>query len=335
MPSSFPSCLRLLALRPASQASAYQVTAEKMAAAFGRSTSPLPLYEFRLIAPDDPEMEAALARADVLIGSSVPTRVVAATRGALGLIQLTSAGVDHLLPLDWLPAGVELTSASGVHGPKVMEWAMMTLLMLHGHLPRYATAQRRHEWSPRESSTIAGRRLLVFGTGGIGKAVADAGRVLGLVVTGVNRGGAVAPGFQRVVPTLLAAEALGEADFVVLAMPLTPETRGMMDRDAFARMKPGAGFANFGRGPLVDQEALAAALESGHLGGAVIDVATPEPLPASSPLWAVPGLIITPHVSCDDPETYIDRTLDILVGNLHRRAAGLPLMNRIDRQRAY
>lgn len=330
MPSPLPSPLRLLALRPAGQPEAYHLTEERIAAAFARAAGPLPAWRFTLADPKAADIGALLAEADVLVGSGVPTAAVAANTGPLTLIQLTSAGADHLLPLDWLPPGVDLVTASGVHGPKVMEWAMMVLLMLHGHMPYFTAAQRRHEWSPRESSTIAGKSLLVFGTGGIGRGVAGAGRALGLQVIGVNRGGAPAEGFDRVVPAAAAGIPLATADFVALAMPLTAETRGMMNARTFARMKPGAAFANFGRGPLVDQAALAAALEAGHLGGAVIDVTTPEPLPPDSALWDAPNLIITPHVSCDDPATYIDRTLDVLTDNLLRREAGQPLANRVE-----
>jgi phosphoglycerate dehydrogenase-like enzyme len=108
-----------------------------------------------------------------------------------------------------------------------------------------------------------------------------------------------------------------------------------MNEALFARMKEGAGFANFGRGGLVDQDAMIAALVSGKLGGAIIDVTEPEPPPTDSPLWDTPRLIITPHISCDDPITYIPRTLDIFFDNIIRQQAGTAIRNRVIRQRAY
>jgi phosphoglycerate dehydrogenase-like enzyme len=130
-------------------------------------------------------------------------------------------------------------------------------------------------------------------------------------------------------------QAVATADFVVLAIPQTPATQRLMNADLFGRMKPGAGFANFGRGGLVDEDAMIAALSSGALGGAIIDVTEPEPPPAGSPLWDTPRLIITPHVACDHPSTYIPRTLEIFLDNIARLSQCRPIRNRVIRSRAY
>ncbi|MFA5120970.1 D-2-hydroxyacid dehydrogenase [Zavarzinia sp.] len=329
-----PAPLRLLVLRPPGQSAVFHVTPERLAAAFARAGVEMREITVETRPDGDPAIADALVRADVLIGADVPTRLLGAARH-LGLIQLSSAGIDHLLPLDWLPRHVALTTAKGVHGAKLREWAMMVFLMLHNQIPHFVTAQRRHGWERKLAPSVAGRRALIFGTGGIGRAIAAGAGQLGIEAVGVGRRGGPAAGFDAVLSPAEAETALGTADFVVLALPLTPATRGIADARFFGRMAPGAGFANFGRGDLVDQEALIAALDGGRLGGAVIDVTTPEPLPAGAALWDAPRLIVTPHVSADDPAGHVDRMLDILVENLRRRAAGLPLLNEVDRSHGY
>ena len=122
---------------------------------------------------------------------------------------------------------------------------------------------------------------------------------------------------------------LAEADFVHVTLPLTAETEGMIDAAALDSMRPGAGLVNFGRGPVIDHEALAERLVSGHLSGAILDVHDQEPLLKSSPLWQVPNLILTPHVSSDDDVSYIPLTLDLVFDNLARLRDGRPLRNRV------
>lgn len=334
MTSSGDLPLRILVLRPRRQSPVFHVTPEAIAAACARAKGTAPAVLVEVYLEDDPALTAALGTADVLIGAAVPTdRIGDAPR--LSLIQLSTAGIDHLLPLDWLPPHVALTNARGVHDTKLTEWAMMVFLMLHNRIPHFATAQREHRWARRLSPSIAGRTAVIFGTGGIGRAIAAGAHRLGMETIGVRRTEGDAPGFSATVSTRDGGPALAAADFAVLALPLTPATRGMADAAFFAGLKPGAGFANFGRGDLVDQSALAAALEGGQLGGAVIDVTTPEPLLADAALWDLPRLLITPHVSADDPEGHVDRMLDILVENLCRRRAGRPLINEVDRLHAY
>ncbi len=321
--------LRLLAMRPAKHPEAFLVTPERFEEARVRCGFDLPELAFEVCPVDAADLEERVAGADVLIGASVPTAAVKGNRGPLKLIQLSSAGYDHLLPLDWLPEQVSLSTASGVHAPKLREWATMTFLMLHIKVPHFVTQQRSHAWKPHLSTGIAGRKALIFGTGALGTAIARAAVDLGIEPIGVRRSETPSEPFTRVVTRPQALELMPEADFVVLATPLNDETRGIMDAECFARMKPGAGFVNVGRGGLVDQDALIAALDEGKVGGAVIDVTTPEPPPEDSPLWDVPNLIITPHISCDDPETYVPRVLDILMENLKRMVADDPLVNKV------
>jgi phosphoglycerate dehydrogenase-like enzyme len=329
------AALHLLLARAPEQQPVFWVTPEQVAEARARATVALPPIEATVCPIDDPSFATMMDKSFGMVGFRFPREVVGSSKGALSLLQLTSAGVEHLLPFDWLPPHVALANASGVHAPKVEEWATMVFLMLHTHMPHFASAQRRHQWSKVFSSTIEGRHAAIFGTGAIGAAIARGGKRLGLKITGISRSAQPVEGFDSVITPADAGPTLAQADFVVLATPLTPQTRGMMDAAMFARLRKGAGFANFGRGGLVVQEALIEALTSGHLDGAVLDVTTPEPLPADSPLWDAPNLLISPHVSCDDPVTYIPRTLDIFMDNIHRRLNGLPLRNLVDPTRSY
>ena len=190
-------------------------------------------------------------------------------------------------------------------------------------------------WSRRTTPLIAGKTVLVFGTGGLGSAVARAGRQLGLKTIGIRRNPAAAADFDCVFSLDTGGPALATADFVVLTLPLTAQDTRPRRCRLLRRHAQGAGFANFGRGALVDQPALCAALDSEQLGGAILDVATPEPLPPESPLWTAKNLIITPHVSCDDPSTYIADSVALLLENLGRLAGGKPLRNRIDPEKGY
>jgi phosphoglycerate dehydrogenase-like enzyme len=303
--------------------------------ALANAAEPKPSIETWFLLDGDPDTPAALRWANVLFGWRLPRASIAQNGQGLRLVQLVNAGIDPLLPLDWLPEGAILCNASGIHGPRLQEWAIMVLLMLHTQMPFFATAQREGLWSRRSTPLIAGRTVMVFGTGGLGSAVARAGRQLGLHTIGVKREVAPVADFDSVVSLDSASEALARADFVVLTLPLTPATRGLADAAFFAAMRPGAGFANFGRGGLVDQAALCAALDSGTPRGAILDVTTPEPLPPDSPLWRAKNLIITPHVSCDDPTTYIADSLHLLLDNLGRLGDGRALRNRIDPARGY
>jgi phosphoglycerate dehydrogenase-like enzyme len=327
--------LNVLVAQYPNQEAVFRIVPSRVEAALARASPSMPPVEFGWCATDDPAFGERVAAADAMIGFRFPTEPIAQPGSALKLIQVAAAGIEHLLPLDWLPRSTALATASGVHAPKIREWATMVFLMLHSRMPHFVTAQRAHMWSKAYSSHIAGRAALIVGTGGIGASIAAAARSLGLRTTGVRRNVRPTRHFDTVIGLDALDGAMAEADFVVLAMPLTPSTRHIMNADRFKRMKPEAGFANFGRGGLVDQEALRAALVARTLGGAIIDVTDPEPLPSDSPLWDAPRLIVTPHLSCDDPESYVPRTLDLFLDNIRRCVDGRPIRNRVVRSRAY
>jgi phosphoglycerate dehydrogenase-like enzyme len=321
--------IRLLVCSAPEDPPALLIDQQHLAAALARAGSPLAI-EPTFLASDDPAMAEALAHATALVGWRLPTGLIRTHGAQLRLIQLTNAGVDNLSPFDWLAPQTALRNVSGIQAAKLQEWAAMALLMLNAHMPHFATAQRAGLWLRRNTPVIAGKTAMIFGTGSLGTAAARAARSLGLHTIGIRRSPAPTEAFDEVLGLADHIAALPRADFVVLTLPLTPETRRLAGDTFFAAMRQGAGFANVGRGALVDQPALCAALERGHLTGAIIDVATPEPIPADSTLWTTPNLVITPHVSCDDPLTYIPDALDVLIDNLGRLTSGQPLRNQVD-----
>ena len=203
----------------------------------------------------------------------------------------------------------------------------MSILMLHSHMPAIVTNQRGGNWQSLFSAPIAGKTALVVGVGSLGGGAATQLKRLGLEVLGVNRSGRPHPDIDEMVTTDRIDDLLPRADYVFVSLPSTPQTVGLFDRRRLEGMKPGAGIVNVGRSSAMNYEALSDLLRAGHLSGAIIDVFDPEPLPPDSPLWHVPNLIVTPHVSADDGDNYVPITLDILFNNLRRHIRGEPLQN--------
>lgn len=270
-----------------------------------------------------PEMRAA----DVLVGFLLPhARIAELPR--LRWIHLTSAGADHLLPLDWLPRHVALTNSSGVHAEHAGHYALCALLMLNIGVPGHLENQRRGIWDQVFHSPIEGKTLVLVGVGAIGAAVARQAKRLGLRVVGVRRSHRPRRQVDEMVGPGELDAVLPRADFLVVTAPLTPATRGMIGRRQLDLLRPQAGVVCMSRAGLVDYDALARKLERGELRGAVVDVCDPEPLPPSAPLWAVPRLIVTPHISSDPPD-YAQRVIAVLARNVRRFADGRPLFNRV------
>ncbi len=270
---------------------------------------------------DHPDFEA-LAKADVFVGSGFDVERLRRHAPKLRLVHCTSAGVERYLPLNWLPAQAKLTNSSGIHAQKAGEYASMALLMLNAQLPMFIANQRERVWAPRLTSSIEGKRVLVVGLGRLGCAVASAAGSLGLEVEGFSKHGRNVDAVAQVYRIDALAERVQACDFLILCCPLTNETRGMLDAGLIAKMKRGAGVVNMARGPVVVHADLLEALQSGQLGGAVLDVFDAEPLPSDSALWDAPNLIVTPHISCDVPTGYTERSLRILARNLARLQVG-------------
>jgi phosphoglycerate dehydrogenase-like enzyme len=282
-----------------------------------------------------PRAEGLVISGGFLTQPRFPLRDLAVRAPKLRWIHVIGAGVENLMPLDWLRPGLVLTNNSGVHAGKVHQFGLMALLMLNTRAPQMMTNQRNHAWKPIFTGSLEGKSLLVVGLGDMGGGVARAGKGLGMTVTGIRRSAKPHPYAQKVHPAADLHKLLPKADIVALAPPLTPETQRIMGAKEFALMKPGAALINIGRGPHVDQAALEKALRSGRLSGAVIDVTDPEPLPAASKLWDVPNLFIMPHCSSDDADAYMPGTLDLALRNAALLARGRALKNAVDPARGY
>jgi phosphoglycerate dehydrogenase-like enzyme len=281
------------------------------------------------------DADGLIASNDIIRDPNFPIAELSTKAPRLRWVHIIGAGIEPLLPLDWLPADMVLTNNSGIHIEKIREAATMALLMLNARIPAIVTNQHKARWEQIFTPRIAGKTVLIIGVGDMGAAAASAAKALGLRVIGVRRSGAPHSAVDRMVSVGALDTVLPEADFVILAAPLTPETRNLLDRRRIGLMKPGAGFFNIGRAGSVDHEALAEALRSGALSGAILDVFEPEPLPASSPLWLADNMILTPHVTSDDLDEYLPKTFDLVFANAARLMQGEPLVNVVDPARGY
>ncbi len=273
--------------------------------------------------------------AEVLIGWKFPREALIEAAPRLRWIQLVGAGVDHLAPFDWLPPGVRLLTASGVHTGKSFEYFLLGILAIHTRLRRLMRRQRRRRWSKIQTGTVPGKTALVIGLGAVGTGAARAAKTLGMRVLGYRRSARPHEHCDELVAPEDLHRALPCADYLLLAAPLTRETLGLIGERELALLPEGAGLVNLGRGRLVSQPALVAALESGRLAGAFLDVVWPEPHPPESPLWEAPNLILTPHVGADDIEQYIPLCYRIALRNFDRYFRGLPLRNEVDLELGY
>jgi phosphoglycerate dehydrogenase-like enzyme len=240
-----------------------------------------------------------------------------------------SAGVDHPVFARVAERGVRLTTSSGANAVTVAEGVVMSILALARHLPRFLDAQRRHAWQPRDVDGLEEAVLGVLGLGPIGLAVARLGAAFGMRVIGVRRRPTGDEGCETW-PLARLDELLPLVDWLVLALPLTAETRAIVDARALARLRPSARLVNVGRGKLVDEGALIEALTAGRLAGAALDVFAVEPLPPESPLWDLPNVLVTPHVAGSDPANEA-RVAAMFLDNLARYERGEPLLNEIER----
>lgn len=244
---------------------------------------------FSNITPDDLEW------ADAYVGFKRPPTAV--TMGNVRWVHCTGAGVDSWLDAPGLDPAVLLTRTPESFGPPIAEWAVARVFAFQQQLLELARAQQESRWAPRDVTRMAGTRALIVGTGDIGKAIAKAFHSLGIAVTGVSRSGkAVGAPFAAVHPVSALPELVGEADWIVLVIPSTRDSRGLVSRDVLARCR-GAVLLNAGRGAVLEESALPEAFEQGWLRGAALDVFEREPLPADSPLWKDPRVMVSPHIS--------------------------------------
>ncbi|HKV46024.1 MAG TPA: D-2-hydroxyacid dehydrogenase [bacterium] len=253
-------------------------------------------------------------------------------------IQATSAGVgQYLVRTGLIRTSITFTTARGIHGVPLAEFVLLSMLWFAKNGPRIARDQAAHRWERTCAHELRGATVGIVGLGGVGGEVARACLALGLRVIATKRTAAAettdgeAP---RVLPPSQLPALLREADFLVLCAPLTPLTEGLIGPAQLALMKPGAVLINISRGAVVDEPAMIAALRSGHLGGAALDVAVEEPLPARNPLWDLPNVLISPH-SASTVTTENAKLTDLFCENLRRYIGGTALLNVFDKAHLY
>lgn len=289
--------------------------------------------EARLSDTDCARLDLAFFSADVFPKFS--RQFFSTVRKAPGLkwLHVFNAGVDHPIYTEMLQRGVRLTTSAGTTAIPIAQTAIAGLLMLARNFPRWLDAQRERRWDPVRPPhfprDLAGQTVLVFGLGSIGSEIARLARALGLKVIGIRRS-PQQPGdpVDEMHPPQKLPDLLPRADWLVIASPLTTETRGMVNADLLARLPPGAHIINIGRGEIIDETAMIEALHSGRLGGAYLDVFEKEPLPAESPLWDLPNVIISPHNSAAASGND-ERVYQLFVANLGRWQAKQALANEV------
>jgi len=285
----------------------------------------------RLDVCSDPEEAAAhIAAAEILYAWKFPPDLLAKA-GQLRWIQAMGAGVEGFLVPD-LPAHVRVTRATGMFGAWMAEYALGWCAWVTQRMETFREAQRQRRWVALDPQPLHSRTLAVIGLGDIGLAVARAGAALGMRVIGVSRRAKKQRGVAAVYRPRALKRALGQADFAVVVLPLTAETRGLIGEAELRAMKPTAWLLNIGRGPVIDEGALLRALADKWMAGATLDVFETEPLPPDHPLWAMPNVVITPHISGPSVPAEI---APVFNDNLRRYLAGRRLRYLVDRDRAY
>jgi phosphoglycerate dehydrogenase-like enzyme len=268
-----------------------------------------------------------------------PTRIVAALKKAPALrwIHARSAGLDRVLVPEVVAHSAVLTNGRGAFSPALAEFALAALFFFAKDLRRLVSQQAAGAWEPFDMERLEGRTVGIVGYGDIGREVATRLRPLGVKVLALRRRPELSAGDPLVKETFSPerlVELIARADDVVVAAPLTPQTLGLVGRDAIAAMKRTAVLVNVGRGPVVDETALVEALEQDRIRGAALDVFETEPLPAGHPLWRLPNVLLSPHCA-DHVPGWVDEAMQVFLRQLERFRRGEPLQDVVDKAAGY
>ena len=279
------------------------------------------------------------AQAAAIAWTGPPIDAILDAAHGLQWLHQRGAGIDRISTPKLVASDLVLTNGSGNHAINIAEHVLGLMLAFARQLPALLRAQGERRWEPPPVESLfelSGQTLAVIGAGALGCAVAERAAAFGVRVHGVRRSpvGDLPPGFAAMTAIDAIDNVLSDADHVVITLPLTAETRGLFSTARLAAMKWGAHLYNVGRGGIVDQAALLAALRSGHLAGAGLDVTDPEPLPADSALWVEPGVVVTAHSSGLTPRSY-ERYQALLLDNIGRFMRGEALQNVVDKRRGY
>ena len=298
--------------------------------------SELAVAEFQGDSAAKGKLDAMLAEAEVIYGLILPQNLL--TRAPrLKWVQTMSAGVDRFARMDIWQSPVIITGVSGIHATPIGEFALQFMLMFAKGAPSCFQMKQKHEWKRFIPSVLRGKTVGIVGLGNIGREVARLSQAFGMRVI-ANRRSATKQKRARYVDILLPEgqlnQLLSESDYVVVATPLTPETRGLIGEKELRAMKPSAYIINIGRGGLVDEEALIRALDEKRIAGAGLDVVANEPLPPESRLWDFDNVILSPHIA-GGMEDYMERATEVFCENLSRYLSGKKLLNVVDKKRGY
>jgi phosphoglycerate dehydrogenase-like enzyme len=289
--------------------------------------------ELHTLRMGEPAPAELLERCEAMLAWRVAPGVLPRTP-RLRWIQALTGGVEGWLALPDLPEGVALTCARGTHRIQMTENILGALFHLTKPYTAAVLDQRERRWTRKISQTLAGKTLGVLGLGAIGRVVAEKAAALEMRVIGARRSGEPVLAVERVYPAAQSDEVVAAADFLLLLLPATGETRGFMNAARLRRMKPTSYLLNFGRGELVVDQDLIDAVKAGTIAGAVLDVFTTEPLPAEHPFWVTPGITVLPHIGGLHPER--DRIVaQLWVENLRRFLDGRDLLETVDRALGY
>lgn len=282
------------------------------------------------------QFDALLARAEILCGFWPPVDAPARTP-RLKWLHAMLAGLDHPGFARVMAGSVLLSNSAGIHRAQVSEFALMLMLNLVKGAPRFFQAQQERHWSPAIPGVLEGKTLGIVGLGNIGRATARLGRAFGMRVVATRRSAseaAVDADADLLLPAAALPELLARSDFVVVALPAIPATRGMIGEQELQAMKPSAYLINIARGTIVVEGALVRAVQEGWIAGAGLDTTASEPLPPESELWGLPNVIVTPHVSGRRPD-YNRLAIPLFCENLLRYLRGERLINQIDKDKGY
>jgi len=282
------------------------------------------------------QLDALLAGAEVIFAFRLPRDLLARAPN-LKWIQVTAAGVDGFIDNELRQSPVIMTNTSGIHAIPIAEFVVSFMLMFVKQAPRYFDLKQKKQWQRPIPDILYSRTVGIVGLGRIGREVARLSKAFGMRVIATRRSaksGARARNVDLVLPREQLPQLLSESDFVVIALPLTPETENLIGEAELRAMKPAAYLINIGRGCIIDEEALVRALSEGWIAGAGLDVFATEPLPLESRLWELPNVILSHHVSGDMTD-YNVRATGVFCENLKRYLEGKRLLNIVGKKRGY
>ena len=290
-------------------------------------------FEIAHAAPGTPATPDALERCEVMLAFGAPPGTLG-KMPALKMIQSMTAGVDGWMARKDLRAELPLSAARGTHLPQMPENILGALFHITKHYATIAGHQAQSKWVRSQSTTLAGKTLGILGLGAIGVDLARKAAALDMRVIGTRRSPGSVAHADKVLAFDGTDEVLAESDYVVLLLPVTPQTENMFDRARLGKMKKTGWLINFGRGALIVDEDLIAAVKAKEIAGAVLDVFRTEPLPSDHPFWQTPGITVLPHIGGGHPDR--DKVVaSLFTENVRRHLAGEPLKELVTRDKGY